>query len=56
MPAILSFALAASLLFIIGFFLFAVAFEVFQRVRLHRLSPPTQLARADLGRYPYWHK
>lgn len=53
---VLSFLLAAALLFVIGFFVFALLYEIIQRVRLHRMSPSLQIARADLGRYPHWQK
>ncbi len=55
MPAI-SFFLAAAVLLVMGFFVFALLFEVFQRIRLHRMAPSLQIARADLGRYPHWEK
>jgi hypothetical protein len=53
---VLSFLLAAAVLLVIGFFVFALLYEIFQRIRLSRMSPSLQIARADLGRYPHWEK
>lgn len=53
---LLSIILAAAVLLVIGFFVFALTFEVFQRIRLSRMAPSLQIARADLGRYPHWYK
>lgn len=53
---VLSFLLAAAVLFVIAFFVFALCFEVVQRIRLHKMAPALQIARADLGRYPHWEK